>query len=106
MLLSQVKHKGAVAVVARELGSAGRIVKNAQGVYELALEAADQSRRLADVIREHGLGDSLGLDRAYAAGDLLAPISHPNPANLHLTGSGLTHGGSAAPRARMHKNLA
>ncbi|TMJ38567.1 MAG: GguC protein [Alphaproteobacteria bacterium] len=106
MLLSQVKHKGAAAVVARELGSAGRIVKNAQGVYELALEAADQSKPLTDVIREHGLGDSLDLERAYAAGDLLSPIGHPNPANLHLTGTGLTHLGSAATRDAMHKNLA
>lgn len=106
MLLSQVKHKGAVAVVMREPGAAGRIVNGARGVYELALEAADQGKRLADVIAAHGLGDTVDLARAGEAGDLLAPISHPNPANLHLTGTGLTHLGSAATRDAMHKNLA
>lgn len=105
MLLSQVKHKDAVAVVVREMGSAGRIVKGAPGLYELALEAADQAKKLADVIGEHGLGDSVDLERASADGDVLSPISHPNPANLHLTGTGLTHLGSAATRDAMHKNL-
>jgi hypothetical protein len=105
MLLSQVKHKGAVAVVARESGSAGRIVKGAPGLYELALEAADQAKALAEVIQAHGLGDSVDLEHVYADGDVLSPISHPNPANLHLTGTGLTHLGSAATRDAMHKNL-
>jgi len=106
MLLSQIRHKGAVAVVAREEGAAARIVKDASGVYELALEAADQGRRLADVIAAHGLGDTVDLARVYAAGEILSPISHPNPANLHVTGTGLTHLGSAATRDAMHKNLA
>ena len=73
--------------------------RGAEGGYWLSLPPEDIS--LADVIREHGLGDSLDLERAYAAGDLLAPISHPNPANLHLTGTGLTHLGSAATRDAM-----
>lgn len=106
MLLSQMKHEGGVAVVCREAGAAGRIVRKARGVYELALEAADRGRRLADVIADHGLGDTVDLARAYETGDLLAPIIHPHPANLHLTGTGLTHLGSAATRDAMHKTLA
>ena len=38
-------------------------------------------------------------------GRLLAPINHPDPAHLHLTGTGLTHLGSAATRDAMHKKL-
>ncbi len=106
MLLSQIRHEGAVAAVAREAGGAGRIVKDAPGVYALALEAADQGKGLADVIAAHGLGDTVDLARAYEAGRLLSPISHPHPAHLHLTGTGLTHLGSAATRDTMHKNLA
>ncbi|TIS30695.1 MAG: GguC protein, partial [Mesorhizobium sp.] len=30
---------------------------------------------------------------------------HPDPAHLHLTGTGLTHLGSAATRDSMHKKL-
>jgi len=106
MLLSQVKHEGAVRVAMREAGAPGRIVKDTTGVYALALEAADKGASLADVISRRGLGDTVDLERAYAEGRLLAPISHPNPANLHLTGTGLTHLGSAATRDAMHKNLA
>ena len=106
MLLSQVKHEGAVRVAVREAGSPARIVKDAASVYGLALEAADKGRSLADVISGHGLGETVDLERAYSQGHLLAPISHPNPANLHLTGTGLTHLGSAATRDAMHKSLA
>ncbi|MGO8148097.1 GguC protein, partial [Rhizobium leguminosarum] len=33
----------------------------------------------------------------------LPPITHPDAAHLHLTGTGLTHLGSAATRDSMHK---
>jgi hypothetical protein len=105
MLLSQVKHEGAVRVVAREAGAPGRVVKTAPGVYELALEAAEKGISLAEAIKQHGLGDTVDLERAYDEGRLLAPITHPSPANLHLTGTGLTHLGSAATRDSMHKNV-
>ncbi len=35
-------------------------------------------------------------------GRLLPPLLHPDPAHLHLTGTGLTHLGSASTRAAMH----
>jgi hypothetical protein len=34
---------------------------------------------------------------------VLAPIDHPDPAHLMLTGTGLTHLGSAEGRDKMHK---
>ncbi len=106
MLLSQVRHHGAVAVVARELGSAGRIVKGVASVYDLALAAAETATTLAEKVKKQGLGEQIDLEQAYAAGDMLSPINHRNTANLHLTGTGLTHLGSAATRDAMHKNLA
>ena len=105
MLLSQVKDKDRISVVAREANGAARIVRNAQSVHALALEAANAGSSLAQVIGRHGLGDAIDLGRAYDEGRLAAPITHPNPANLHLTGTGLTHLGSAATRDAMHKNL-
>jgi hypothetical protein len=105
MLLSQVKYKGGTGVVVRELGSPGRIVKGVTNVYDLALAAAETGISLADKVKKQGLGEEIDLERAYANGEILAPISHRNPANLHLTGTGLTHLGSAATRDAMHKNL-
>jgi hypothetical protein len=92
-------------VVVREPGSPGRIVKGATRVYDLALAAAETGLSLADKVKQLGLGEEIDLDLAYAKGEMLAPISHRNPANLHLTGTGLTHLGSAATRDAMHKNL-
>ncbi len=101
MLLSQIVTQGGLAVVARE-GSEAAVVKGAGSVRDLALEAAASGRRLADVVAAHGLGEAVDLAALAAAGRLTLPITHPDPAHLHLTGTGLTHLGSAATRDSMH----
>lgn len=101
MLLSQIQTETGTAVVARE-GSEAAIVQGATSTYALALEAANSGRTLASVIAAHGLGPAVDLVRAAAEGRMLAPITHPDPAHLHLTGTGLTHLGSAATRDAMH----
>src|SRR5690349_1604287 len=105
MLLSQVKYKDGTGVVAREAGATGRIIKGVMSVYDLALAAAETDSSLADKVKKQGFGEEIDLERAYANGEVLAPINHRNAANLHLTGTGLTHLGSAATRDAMHKNL-
>ena len=101
MLLSQIVTQGGLAVVARE-GSEAAVVKGAASVRDLALEAAASGRRLADVVAAHGLGEAVDLAALAAAGRLTLPITHPDVAHLHLTGTGLTHLGSAATRDSMH----
>lgn len=109
MLLSQIVTGsgiggGGLAVVARE-GSEAAVVKGAVSVYALALEAADTGRSLADVVAARGLGEAVDLVALAAAGKLTLPITHPDPAHLHLTGTGLTHLGSAATRDSMHAKV-
>ena len=104
MLISQVGNAdGSITVVVREEGGTGRAVKGAASVHALALEAADSGKSLKDLIDAKGLGNEVDLEAAYAAGLMLSPITHPDPAHLHLTGTGLTHLGSAATRESMHK---
>ena len=104
MLISQVGNAdGSITVVVREEGGTGRAVKGAASVHALALEAADSGKSLKDLIDAKGLGNEVDLEAAYAAGLMLSPITHPDPAHLHLTGTGLTHLGSAATRDSMHK---
>ncbi|MBB4439231.1 MULTISPECIES: AraD1 family protein [Rhizobium] len=104
MLISQIKGaNGEIIVAVREQGGAARSVKNAVSVYALAMEAADRGKPLASVIEAHGYGDAVDLEKAYAEGRFLSPITHPDAAHLHLTGTGLTHLGSAATRDSMHK---
>ena len=101
MLLSQITTETGIAVVARE-GSEAAIVQGAASTYALALEAAASGRSLAQVIAARGLGPAVDLLRLAAEGRLTYPITHPDPAHLHLTGTGLTHLGSAATRDAMH----
>jgi hypothetical protein len=102
VLLSQIRDKaGHTLVVVRE-GSEAYAVKGAASVYELALEAARSGVGLAARIRELGLGEAVDLEAAYDEGRLLLPITHPDPAHMHVTGTGLTHLGSASTRDAMH----
>ncbi|OCP02302.1 MULTISPECIES: AraD1 family protein [unclassified Ensifer] len=104
MLISQVRNEdGSIVVAVRLPGEAAHAVKGATSVYALALEAGNAGRSLKQTIEAKGLGAAVDLDRAYAEGRFLPPITHPDPAHLHLTGTGLTHLGSAATRDAMHK---
>ncbi|MQB42300.1 AraD1 family protein [Rhizobium sp. ICMP 5592] len=105
MLISQIKgSNGEIIVAVRNgPGEAAKAVVNAGSVYALALEAAESGKSLVSVIEAHGLGETIDLEKAYADGRFLSPITHLDAAHLHLTGTGLTHLGSAATRDSMHK---
>lgn len=106
MLLSQIKRPdGSVAVVARD-GTEAYEVRGAESVYQLALDCAASGTGIAAKIASLGLGAAVDLQAVYEDGRLLAPIHHPDPAHLQLTGTGLTHLGSAATRDAMHKKSA
>ena len=105
MLLSQMCASGGVAVIARD-GSAAAVVRGAASVRDLALEALATGRSLAETVAAHGLGEAVDLATQAEQGTLLAPIHHPDPAHLHLTGTGLTHLGSASTRSAMHAKVA
>jgi hypothetical protein len=96
---------GTRRVVFRDGGSA-RIVEGADTTYNLAHEAIIAGVSLAEAVRARGLGAEVDLAAALAEGRLLAPLAHPDPAHLHLTGTGLTHLGSAATRDAMHQGAA
>ena len=74
-------------------------------VYELATLALCEGSSLVEVASARA-GNGIDLEAITVSGRLLAPIDHPDPAHLHLTGTGLTHRGSAEGRDRMHKAAA
>ncbi|HYN63658.1 MAG TPA: hypothetical protein VES36_03560, partial [Candidatus Limnocylindrales bacterium] len=84
-------------------GAVARAVEGADTSYNLAQEAILAGHSLAETIAAHGLGSVIDLEAALAEGRVLTPIDHPDPAHLHLTGTGLTHLGSAATRDAMHQ---
>lgn len=106
MLISQIiRPEGGLAVVARS-GSEAAVVKGASSTYALAEEAIARGQGLAAAIAARGFGAAVDLPRALAEGRMTLPITHPDPAHMHLTGTGLTHLGSASARDAMHAKLA
>lgn len=73
--------------------------------YDLARQALKEGVSLAEaaLVRK---GAPVDLDLALEEGRILPPIDHPDPAHLYLTGTGLTHLGSAEGRDKMHKAAA
>jgi hypothetical protein len=83
-----------------------RVVLGARTTRDLALQAHRGARSLQDVVEAHGFGERFDPDAAEAAGRLLPPLDHPDPAHCTLGLTGLTHLGSASSRDAMHAKLA
>lgn len=98
MFLSQVLDGG---VVLRR-GDEARLISGHQTVYELAMAAIEAGASLADTVSRLGLGEAVDLAELAGAGQLDCPLRHPDPAHLFITGTGLTHTGSADTRNAMH----
>jgi len=78
-----------------------RVVTAASTTRELAQAALAGGTSLAEAA-QGALGEELDL----ASVRLLCPIDHPDPAHLMVSGTGLTHLGSAEGRDRMHQAAA
>jgi len=72
-------------------------------VYALAQYAIQEQASLANVVTAHTMESCVDYDSLIAEGHVLLPVDHPDPAHLLVTGTGLTHLGSADARDRMHK---
>ena len=102
----QLVEGGTRRVAASVDGARARLVGTTGRVLDLAHLAMERGSSLAGAVAEIGLGDEVDIDAALADGRVLPPIDHPDPARLLLTGTGLTHLGSAAGRDAMHKAAA
>lgn len=102
MFLSQLKAGG---IICRQ-GEAARLVPGFNSTYELAKAAIAAGTTVAALIEKQGQGDSVDLVALAAEGKLDCPVRHPDPAHMYLTGTGLTHTGSASARDNMHADTA
>jgi hypothetical protein len=80
------------------------ILQDVSRVYDLAKEAEARAASLDDRVRAHLGSQSVDYDRVIADKRLLPPIDHNDPSRCHVTGTGLTHLGSADTRDKMHKS--
>ncbi|MCW1381634.1 GguC family protein [Novosphingobium sp. KCTC 2891] len=108
MALRLLQHRapdGARSVVLADQGSAHVLLGVVQ-VRALAQRAIDAGITLAAAARACPRGPEIDLEQELAAGNFIAPIDHEDPAHLLMTGTGLTHLGSAEGRDKMHRDAA
>ena len=105
-LIQMLTPSGQRQVVAATGDSEAAVVLGVSSTYELAQAAIAAKRSLADQVAAQGFGEAADIGLALAEGRVLCPIDHPDPAHLHVTGTGLTHLGSAEGRDKMHKAAA
>jgi hypothetical protein len=86
-------------------GTAVRL-SGVDGTYALAIAAIEAGKPLSQLLEERMTDEPVDLSAAEAEGRLRPAIDHPEPARIHMTGTGLTHLGSAEGRDKMHKAAA
>jgi hypothetical protein len=89
-------------LAALEDGQRAVCLSGTESVYALAMSAIEDRISLEEAVSRRRTKETVMLRDAANGLRLLAPIDHPDPAHLHLTGTGLTHLGSAESRDKMH----
>jgi hypothetical protein len=104
--LVQIRN-GSTRAVARVEEPHLHLLAGVKSIYELAQMAADSKVPLPALIQKKATGDLVDYDAVYLGKSewtLLPPIDHPTESSRCLvSGTGLTHLGSAANRQRMHE---
>ncbi len=104
-LLRLMQHRasdGTRSVIAGD-GRSAHLVSGVSSTRELAQRAIEAGVSLAEIVTRCGSGADVDPAAELAAHRILAPIDHEDPAHLMMSGTGLTHLGSAAARDRMHR---
>ncbi|QQV76665.1 FAH family protein [Sphingomonas aliaeris] len=86
------------------IDDAAFVVQGVASVRDLAMRAIAEGTTLRQAVDTLGLGNPVDLVAEHAAGRLISPIDHEDDAHVLLTGTGLTHLGSAEGRDKMHRD--
>jgi hypothetical protein len=100
MIRSLVQFENGARGVAALDDDGARRLNGVSTTLELAQRALSSGRTLAELAGELA-GEEIDLSTVR----LLPPIDHPDPAHLLVSGTGLTHLGSAEGRDQMHRKL-
>ncbi|HEX7848195.1 MAG TPA: AraD1 family protein [Sphingomonas sp.] len=104
-LLQHRSSDGTRRVIAANGDKAG-FVGGVSDVRALAMRAIDAGQSLAEATAACGVSGQVDIAVELARGTLVAPIDHSDPAHVILSGTGLTHLGSAEGRDKMHRDAA
>ena len=87
--------------------SGGEVIRlnGYSSVYNLARESITKSKTMDELVQENLSGERNSYEELLLSRSILSPVSHPDPGRFWITGTGLTHSGSADARDDMHKKL-
>ena len=104
-LVQFTDRSGARKVAASEDGKNLRVLAGVSRTYELALAAARANTPLDTLAKTKIGAETVSYDEVVNEKRLLPPLDHPDPYRCLITGTGLSHLGSAAARDSMHVKL-
>ncbi|RJG24374.1 AraD1 family protein [Massilia cavernae] len=105
MLLVQFKTEAGQRRVGVLEQDAIRVIDGYATTYALAREAIAAKAPLELVAARAVGSETQSFEAVAKAGRLLPPLDHEDPAHCYVTGTGLTHLGSADTRDAMHKKI-
>lgn len=105
MRIVQFKTETGETRVAKVEGDVLREISGVSSSYELALQSIQSGTAMPDLVTQRLGASTHNYEQVYTSRRLLAPITHPDPGRLWVTGTGLTHLGSAAARDSMHADI-
>ena len=82
-----------------------RVIDAYNSTYALAQQAIRTSAGLAELAQENAGDEVHSFAKTAQEGRLLAPLDHVDAAHCYVSGTGLTHLGSADTRDAMHKKI-
>ena len=104
-LIQFTDRSGARRVAASDDGKTLRVLAGVTRTYDLAHEAARTNTTLEALAKSRLGSETLSYDEVIDDKRLLPPLDHPDVYRCLITGTGLSHLGSAAARDSMHVKL-
>ena len=86
-------------------GSQLQVLADTTRIYDLALQAGLTGSTLEEIVASRLMREWVDYDSVVATRRLLPPLDHPDPAHCLVSGTGLTHLGSAQARDAMHTKV-
>ncbi|QHT68652.1 FAH family protein [Rhodocytophaga rosea] len=82
-----------------------QFLRDVSSTYQLFQKALGNHISMEEQAKQLASGQYQSYENIASQGKILVPLDHPDPYHAWLTGTGLTHLGSAASRDSMHQKL-
>src|SRR3954463_4428577 len=105
MRLLQFSDAGHTRVARVEADGAVLPLARVESTYQLALRAVGERRTLEQVAAAETVEAPIAYAELLSEGRILPPLTHVDPSHCLVSGTGLTHLGSAAARDSMHSKI-